>query len=457
MHAENEGKVGREGADRRWWRGLLLTAGLLLASAGATAADLSVPVGEGGDRLEVTVIEPEGGAAADAPLLLWVANQYGDTAGPRSVAHALARRGATVWMVDVLDSLFLTRSDTVVRERDGAAVEALIRHAVEHAGGQREIAIIGSDRMAVPILRGMRLWQERVDDTSALAGALLLFPNLYRGTPVAGAEPEFFGIVDATNLPVMIFQPERGVYMNRLNDLWQRLLQGGSSAFVRVVPEVKDYYFLEMAEPRTDSLERVAEVLESPKAAPAVQALPGQILESVPLLAEAPHPADALALDDSRSEPLEKQTGLTPVTPQRAPDFELQDLAGNAQGLDEDFDGVQIVNFWATWCPACVEEIPSMERLASRYPERLKIYAIAFKQTPEHLRGFVREQGFDLSFPIPVDPEGEVAERYGAFAFPTSFLVAPDGRIHYSVNAGIIWDTSEVDAIVRELLAIEPE
>lgn len=187
----------------------------------------------------------------------------------------------------------------------------------------------------------------------------------------------------------------------------------------------------------------------------ATQILPRQILESIPLLAAADHEDRVWEIDPERTTPIERQVGLQPVDRESAPDFELTDLQGNTQRLQEDFDGVQVVNFWATWCPACVEEIPSMERLAQRYPDRLKIYAIAFKQSPEHLREFM--QDFDVSFPIPVDTDGEVAARYGAFAFPTSFLVAADGRIHYSVNAGIIWDTPEVDAIVRELLEVEPD
>ncbi|MCL7744604.1 TlpA family protein disulfide reductase [Guyparkeria hydrothermalis] len=455
MYPENDPNPSRKATRRRAWQGLLAALLLPLVGPTAQAADIAVPVGEGGDRLEVQVIAPADGAATDGPLVLWMVNQYGDMPGPTSIAHALVRQGATVWMVDLLDSLFLTRSDTVVRERDGTAVAALIGEAVKRFGGERDIAIVGSDRMAVPILRGMRAWQQGVSDTSALAGAVLLFPNLYRGTPVAGEEPEFFGIVDATNLPVMVFQPERGVYMNRVDRLWQRLLDGGSDAFVRVIPETKDYYFIEMEAARTESLDTVAEVLKSPDDAAAVRALPRQIRESIPLLAGARHPAQAAELDGGRAEPLEKQVGLTRVEPEPAPDFELTDLQGRTQRLDPDFDGVQIVNFWATWCPACVEEIPSMERLAQRYPDRLRIYAIDFKESPEHVRDFM--QDFDISFPVSTDVDGEVAERYGAFAFPTSFMVAPDGRIHYSVNAGIIWDTPEVDAIMRELLAIEPD
>ncbi len=434
---------------RAWQWGLVAAMEVMLI--GTARADFAVPLGEGGDQLDVTVIEPSQ-AAGDGPLVIWVGNQYGDMAGPESLAHALARRGATVWMVDVMDSLFLPRSDVNVRQVDGAPVGALIERAVEE---KRPTVVVAADRMAVPTLRGMRWWQERTDDPAALAGAVLLFPSLYRGAPVAGEEPELFSIVDATNLPVMLFQPELGVYRHRLHDLRDRFLAAGSDLFVQVVPEVRDYYHMNLEDPENESLDRLDKALDDPAEARAMQVLPDDILRSIPLLAQADHPRDVLPIDPDRTEPVDRQTGLQPVEPQEAPDFELTDLEGNPQRLDDDFDGVQIVNFWATWCPACVEEIPSMERLASRYPDRLKIYAIAFKQSPEHLREFM--QDFDVSFPVPVDPDGVVAAKYDAFAFPSSFLVAADGRIHYSVNAGIIWDTEEVDAIVREMLEIERE
>lgn len=412
-------------------------------------ADFTVDLA-GGEALEVTEI----GAGNDGPLVLWFTNQYGDIAGPSSVAQALARRGATVWQVDLLESLFLTRTDRAVRELDGAAVAALIQHAIDVAPG-RERVVLGVDRMGVPVLRGMRLWQSQTDDPAALAGTILLFPNLFRGTPIAGQEPEFFGIVDATNLPVMIIQPEMGVYMNRLATLRDRLINAGSPVFTWVVPEAKDFYFVETGEGQTDSLETNDDLLEDPASVKATRALPDQVIASIPLLSAASHSGEVLEINPAHTEPTEKQTGLQPVDPVPAPDFELVDLYDGRQSLRHDFDGVQIVNFWATWCPACVEELPSMERLASRYPDRLRIYGIAFKETPEHLRDFL--QHYDISFPVPVDIDGAVAERYGAFAFPTSFMVAPDGKIHYAVNAGIIWDTPEVDAIMQELLEIKPE
>ncbi len=440
----------RKGALAIGWRCAIGLLGAWCLSPPALA-DMRVPVVSSGDLLDVRVIEPEGGAESNAPLVLWEVNQYGDLPGPESVAHELARQGATVWMVDLMDSLFLPRSDVEVRRIDGAPVGALIARAVRE---ERPTVVVGADRMAVPVLRGMRWWQQRTHDPSQLAGAVLIFPSLYRGAPVAGKEPELFSIVDATNLPVMVLQPDLGVYRHRLLELRTRLLAAGSPVFVRVLPDVRDYYYLHLEEPRIESLDGLEDVMDADEAR-ATRVLPRQILESIPLLAAADHEDRVREIDPERTTPIDRQVGLQPVDGEPAPDFELTDLQGNTQQLQQDFDGVQIVNFWATWCPACVEEIPSMERLARRYPDRLKIYAIAFKQSPEHLREFM--QDFDVSFPVPVDADGEVAARYGAFAFPTSFLVAADGRIHYSVNAGIIWDTPEVDAIVRELLEIEPE
>ena len=423
---------------------------VLAAVAAPAAANFTIPVEGSDDLLDVRVIEPDT-PAADAPLVLWVVNQYGEMPGPETIAHALARQGAVVWMVDVMDSLFLPRSDIQVRSLSGAPIGSLIARAVAEG---RPTVIVGADRMAVPILRGMRWWQQRTHDPSRLAGAVLVFPSLYRGAPVAGKEPEFFSIVDATNLPVMVFQPEKGVYRQRLPALRERLIEAGSPVFARILPGVRDFFYLHIDQPHVDSLDGLEQSMD-PDEARALRALPGQILESIPLLAAADHPWETRPLDPERRTPIDRQTGLQPVDPWPAPSFSLVDLQGNERTLQRDFDGVQIVNFWATWCPACVEEIPSMERLASRYPERLKIYAIAFKQSPEHLREFM--QDFDVSFPILVDPDGEVASRYDAFAFPSSFLVAPDGRIHYSVNAGIIWDTPKVEAIVRKLLEVERE
>src|SRR5690606_8093876 len=119
------------------------------------------------------------GNGETGPLFVWLVNQYGERRGIDNLAPVLVERGATVWQVDLLGSLLLQRDNETVRNLDGSAVAALLEAAA--GNGDRPVVAVACDRMAVPLLRGMRLWQERTGDVSAVAGAVLYFPNLYRG------------------------------------------------------------------------------------------------------------------------------------------------------------------------------------------------------------------------------------------------------------------------------------
>jgi len=429
-----------------------LFTGVLLWMAGVVSAsqELQIAVPATGETLDVTIYTSEDEVKQ---RLVWLTNQYGNFRGENTLAHALSRRGVEVWQVDILDSLFLTREDDDVRGLSGANVAALIAAAA--AVDEIPLAIAGVDRMAVPILRGVRLWQKEAADVNRLAGSILLFPNLYRGTPVAGEDPEFLGIVHATNQPVMILQPQRGVYANRLYTLRDALETAGSPVFSQNLPGVADYFFVEIAEERPDSLEYIYEVTNSAADAEAFMQLPDQIVQAVDLLANTPRSDQVLDIDPRLTTTIARQTGLVEVEPRPAPDFNLPGIDEVYYGLDDGFEGVRLVNFWATWCPACVEELPSMERLSQSFEDDLRMYGIAYQQSAAHLRDFLED--YDVTFPIPVDYDGAVAKEYGAFAFPTSFLVDHNGMIRYSVNAGIIWDTPEIMQIVQDLVDEVPE
>ena len=221
---------------------------LLVAGA---RADFSVDAGAG-DRLDVKVW----GQGEKGPLFIWLLNQYGERERADSLAWRLAARGATVWRVDLLESLLLDRSGEAIRNLDGAPVAALLRRAVQ--SGRRPVVLVACDRMAVPLLRGLRAWQEAGGDNADVAGAVLFFPNLYRGTPVAGEPPELLGIASATNLPVMVMQPELGANRGRLEALLEALRSGGSPAYAWLVPAVRDYYLMQVEKPASDGLQAMA-------------------------------------------------------------------------------------------------------------------------------------------------------------------------------------------------------
>ncbi len=152
--------------------------------------------------------------------------------------------------------------------------------------------------------------------------------------------------------------------------------------------------------------------------------------------------------------------GLTPVEPRvAAPDFELADLDGKRLRLSDLRGKAVILNFWATWCPPCRKEMPSMERAWRGIRERdepIVLIAVNVGEDADTIFGFTARM--DLSFPILLDERSEVADRYrqltgiGTMALPTTFVIDPQGRVAYRAVGGREWDDPALLEPVRALL-----
>jgi len=427
--------------DTKILRNGFLTLLFLLVAAGARA-DFMIPL-DGADQLEVR----EFGGDGQGPLIIWLVNQYGELETPNALIRSLAERGATVWRVDLLDSLLLQRSSEAVRSLDGYPVAALLQAAVD--SGRGPIAAVACDRMAAPLLRGLRDWQRDAEDPFAVAGGILFFPNLFRGTPVAGEDPELLGIVSATNMPLVVFQPELGSNRDRFGALLDTLHAAGSPAYGWLVSRVRDYYLLYSEEPVNLALESSAGQMPDEVRA-ALSDTPGQLLTAMWLLSRTPRPDAVLPLDVAAERPIAPAYGLIERPRRPAPDYDLIDARGTRHELAESMGRVTLVNFWATWCPPCVHEIPSMNRLAAAYDEdEFAIVSINFREDPEHILQFMSE--VDVDFPVLMDQDGAVSRDWGVFAFPSSFILDRLGQIRYSVNTAIEWDTDAVRAVIDRL------
>ena len=140
---------------------------------------------------------------------------------------------------------------------------------------------------------------------------------------------------------------------------------------------------------------------------------------------------------------------VTPRTP--APDFTVpRDPAGRLS-LADFRERVVLVNFWATWCPPCQQEMASMERLYQRYRDRgFTILAVSIDRNVPAVAPFVK--GFGLTFPIGLDPESAVAGTYRVYALPTTIVVDRAGRMAAGAAGARDWDSPAASAVIETLL-----
>ncbi len=143
---------------------------------------------------------------------------------------------------------------------------------------------------------------------------------------------------------------------------------------------------------------------------------------------------------------------LRPSRPTVASDFTVPALGGKPLRL-RDFKGkVVFVNFWATWCPPCKEEMPSMERLYRRYKDRgFTILAVSIDVGgAAPVATFTKR--FGLTFPIGLDPALAVANQYVVRGLPATFLVDRAGTIAAVALGPRDWDGKDAHAVIEALL-----
>ena len=134
-----------------------------------------------------------------------------------------------------------------------------------------------------------------------------------------------------------------------------------------------------------------------------------------------------------------------------APEFTLSDIDGNEFSLSDSQGKVRLIDFWATWCAPCREEIPMLNELARTYGEQgLTLVAIS-DEDREVISEFAAEEG--IEYRTLVD-SGDVAMEYSVLGLPTAFLIDADGRIlkHYTGPK----PRKVLEADIREALALPP-
>jgi peroxiredoxin len=142
---------------------------------------------------------------------------------------------------------------------------------------------------------------------------------------------------------------------------------------------------------------------------------------------------------------------LTPL-PERplAPEFDLPGPGGEPYRLADWRGKPVIVNFWATWCPPCRKEMPSMQRAWEAVrDEGIVLVAINVGEDAETVQRFVTD--FPVGFPLPMDERSEVVQAWPVKGLPTTFVVDPKGRLAYIATGEREWDDPALLDQVRAL------
>ncbi|MDQ7037766.1 MAG: TlpA disulfide reductase family protein [Aquificota bacterium] len=130
-----------------------------------------------------------------------------------------------------------------------------------------------------------------------------------------------------------------------------------------------------------------------------------------------------------------------------APDFEATTLDGRRIKLSDLRGKIVLLNFWATWCPPCREEMPIFVRVYRKYKNRgFEIVAVSTDSGPEGVRNFIKE--FRINFPVVLDQKGKLARLYRVQGLPTSFLINREGKV-VKVRLG---EYKEIEKDLKKLL-----
>ena len=146
-----------------------------------------------------------------------------------------------------------------------------------------------------------------------------------------------------------------------------------------------------------------------------------------------------------QSQPLYKVKG-EPL----APDFSLPDTSGNVDQLKDYRGRVVVVNFWATWCPPCRYELPSMESAYKQLSAQgIEILAINVGEDEDTIFTFTAD--YPVTFPLLMDRDSSIINAYPVVGLPTTFIIDAEGRLVYRAIGTRVWDNKQLLAQIIAL------
>ena len=410
----------------------------------------------GKESLSVDVLDEEltvdRYSAKGDQLVLFFSTGFGMPERIDKVAAGAVKLGLEFWHVDLAENLFLPKATSTFRAMDGRYVAGLIAKANEVSG--KRVTVMTRAYASIPVLRGVRKWQEQQAsahselqssemNTLYLNGVILLSPELYSKIPDLGLDPVFVPVASASNIPIVFFQSGSRGNRWQMSRVVTELQKGGSPVFTKIFPGVTGIFYEADNAPQTISL---------------LEKLPDEIVRANQLLIRTPTSLDVAPLNIEKATLNSKlDTSLRPFKGNPVPPpLDLFTAAGERVSYSDYSGKLTVVNFWASWCGPCVEEIPSLNRLREKMKGMpFELISVDYAESKEVISAFMND--VDVDFPVLLDMDGKVSAQWNVVVFPSTFVIAPDGKIIYGVQGGIHWDTPEVLEKLKALISNKAE
>jgi len=213
---------------------LVLTTTSTVSHTGLLFANEVKTIEAGDTEIDIRVFPATGNT-----LLLGFPCDEGKSIAEEKTARSLAEDGIEVWMPDMLSSFMLPKVRSSLSSITTDALTALISEATKTG---KKVYLIASGPDTELVLRGASNWETQHNNTS-LAGAVLMFPRLFKDTPVPGKKPEYKNVVGKTKLPILLLEGERTPNRWGINSLSHELQKNGSPVISKIIPDVRGYFF----------------------------------------------------------------------------------------------------------------------------------------------------------------------------------------------------------------------
>lgn len=368
-------------------------------------------------------------------LAIWIASGYG--LSPRSVqlARSLAQHGVEVWQIDFAQALFKVGGSNFLRKLNPSYVVDLINAAQTRT--HKKVVLISHSYGAIPALRGATLWQQARHRQGRLLGAILMSPDLYASIPELGLPPKYLPITHSTTIPIVIYQAGKRGNAGQFPRLLRTLTSSNNNVFFKVMPAVTSPMNPGDTSPPTRRL---------------LGKLPAQLPGVMHMLDRLPPPAQIPQYHFRPKVASRLDTKLKPYRAHPKPHAITLRSANDRRYDIHDYQGkVSVINFWASWCHPCREEIPSLNRLRKKMQGKpFRLISVNYAENADTIKAFLKRVKVD--YPVLLDSNGKVSAQWNVIAYPSTFVIGSDGKIRYGVNAAIEWDSPKVIHLLDKLM-----